>query len=369
MHKREINILFSFFLCYNEYIKPEMGGFFMRKNRQFQLLYILMFFFAGIIGFNGVDAAPVSQDDGYYKSDSSCTDESRQQILECTYSYTFADNNYSNYTNNNSGNSFSFGIAYYIDKSNGALVQSSLQQLDKYATYLTDRSGYREFPTVDISGLSYGNLSSSDINTGKGNLKCPNIKLSDYKMGNASPDDYIHDNSTISLSLTDGRDPVTSSSNVYCGVTKENWDEESFEKKVGNSLTTSFSDDEEIRKITDDNYRDEDLTNYTKKDEELTKKVDDIVFGELSCQSLLKLTRFAGKIYNWIKIGMIVGLVILTMLEYAKAVISDDQDILKKTSKRLVIRIIIVFIVMFLPILINIVFNALGGNFKSCIDF
>ena len=96
---------------------------------------------------------------------------------------------------------------------------------------------------------------------------------------------------------------------------------------------------------------------------------DTIKIGTLSCETISKLTDFSGKIYQWIIIFMVVGLVILTMFDYMKAVIASDDDKIKKANKHVVTRIIIVIIIFLLPTLINMVFNMLLPSITTCIDF
>ncbi len=64
--------------------------------------------------------------------------------------------------------------------------------------------------------------------------------------------------------------------------------------------------------------------------------------------------------FNLIKYGAIVLLLILTIVEYAKAVAVSEQDILKKATQKTVKRIIIAVIIFLLPTLIEFVLELVG---------
>ena len=66
---------------------------------------------------------------------------------------------------------------------------------------------------------------------------------------------------------------------------------------------------------------------------------------------------FAFKI---LKYAAIIVLFVLTVLDFAKSMVSNDNDALKKSLKKAVKRIIICVIIFFLPILINFILNLLG---------
>ena len=65
-------------------------------------------------------------------------------------------------------------------------------------------------------------------------------------------------------------------------------------------------------------------------------------------------------VFNLLKYAAIIILFVLTILDFAKAVVSSDNDALKKALKKTIKRIIICIIIFFLPTLINFVLSLLG---------
>ena len=64
--------------------------------------------------------------------------------------------------------------------------------------------------------------------------------------------------------------------------------------------------------------------------------------------------------FNIIKYAAIVILLVFTVLDFAKAIVSSDNDALKKALKKAIKRIIICVVIFFLPILIEFVLELLG---------
>lgn len=97
------------------------------------------------------------------------------------------------------------------------------------------------------------------------------------------------------------------------------------------------------------------------------KAQTNIEFNEASCNTLLGDTSVKGEpayylnfAFNLMKYAAIVLLLVLTIVEYAKAVASSNQDAIKKATTSTVKRLIIAMIIFLLPILINFVLRLLG---------
>lgn len=93
------------------------------------------------------------------------------------------------------------------------------------------------------------------------------------------------------------------------------------------------------------------------------------VGDKLECSDIAELIDELAKIYNILKICLTAGLVVLSMLDFTKAVMSSDDDALKKAQKHLITRIIILVIIFILPVLIDWVIGMadIEGLDSSCI--
>lgn len=64
--------------------------------------------------------------------------------------------------------------------------------------------------------------------------------------------------------------------------------------------------------------------------------------------------------FNLIKYAAIIMLLVLTIVEYVKAVAASNQDAIKKATQTTIKRLIIAIIIFFLPLLINFILRVLG---------
>lgn len=97
---------------------------------------------------------------------------------------------------------------------------------------------------------------------------------------------------------------------------------------------------------------------------------DPIGFEELNCENLFAggLAELIGNAYFLIEIAAVAILIILTVLDYGKAILNGEADEIKKVNQKLIKRIIIVFIIFLLPAIVNFVlrlFNIEGFNSEN----
>lgn len=90
--------------------------------------------------------------------------------------------------------------------------------------------------------------------------------------------------------------------------------------------------------------------------------------GEVTCDALARVMKFASEIFQLICIFMGVGLVVLGMLDYLRAVMNADQEALKKATKRFSTRLVIMALMILLPVLINWVLDMFM-QVDSCLGF
>ena len=117
-----------------------------------------------------------------------------------------------------------------------------------------------------------------------------------------------------------------------------------------------------------DSYRNEVTNEMTaqinKISEEYTKKLN---YDNLTCDDLLgDVAEMISTAYFILEIAAIVIAVALTILDYAKVILSDGQDAMKKTNQKLLKRLIIVVVILLLPALINLILTVFNiENFNS----
>lgn len=111
-------------------------------------------------------------------------------------------------------------------------------------------------------------------------------------------------------------------------------------------------------------------TNYETTVYENVKLDTDTTFD---CGTLGELADLVKTGYFIIEIVALVILIVFTVLDYAKVILSGEQDEMKKTNKRLKTRLIIMIVILLLPALINFVlgvFNIEGFNSENplCVE-
>lgn len=138
----------------------------------------------------------------------------------------------------------------------------------------------------------------------------------------------------------------------------------SYIRSICNNMTeTNIEyDEEELRKDTKDRFT---TTIYENISFDKTTQFDCGTLGELA--DLVKTGYFI------IEIVALVILIVFTVLDYAKVILSGEQEEMKKTNKRLKTRLIIMIAILLLPALINFilgVFNIEGFNSENplCVE-
>lgn len=110
---------------------------------------------------------------------------------------------------------------------------------------------------------------------------------------------------------------------------------------------------------------------YSKPDSELTTDdlKDDFDFSDdvQDCNSLLGSTQdeesvawLLQQILNYVKILGPILVVILSSLDFAKAIVASDDDNMKKAEKKLVIRLILAVALFLIPTLVSVLLNIFG---------
>lgn len=87
-----------------------------------------------------------------------------------------------------------------------------------------------------------------------------------------------------------------------------------------------------------------------------SEKID---YTDLTCDELLgDVAEVISNAYFILEIIAIVIAVVLTVLDYAKVILSDGQDAMKKTNQKLIKRLIIVVVILLLPALVNLILSV-----------
>ena len=97
----------------------------------------------------------------------------------------------------------------------------------------------------------------------------------------------------------------------------------------------------------------------------------DFIVGIPTCGSLKPLLDFADEIYGIIIVFVIVGLIVLTMNDFMKAVASDKPDANQKAFKSFKTRMLIAILIILLPALLNFTFEIFSNSneqgFTTCV--
>ena len=103
-------------------------------------------------------------------------------------------------------------------------------------------------------------------------------------------------------------------------------------------------------------------------DEQAEDNTSDLDFSEKDgCAALGGLTAIIRDIYKMIRVFLSIFLVIITMLDYAKVIMdNDDFKSFKKAHKHFAVRIGIIIVLFLLPELINFLLNAIGLGEYFC---
>lgn len=128
---------------------------------------------------------------------------------------------------------------------------------------------------------------------------------------------------------------------------------------------------ENLREEFSQQVREETSIKITKVKEELTKILD---YSELDCDNLFSgVADIIKNAYFGLEVLSIVIVLGLTALDYAKIILSDNKDEMKKANGKLAKRVIILVVILLLPALINLtlrIFNIQGFNSEHplCIE-
>lgn len=71
---------------------------------------------------------------------------------------------------------------------------------------------------------------------------------------------------------------------------------------------------------------------------------------------------FLQQLYNVLKFGTPLVCIVLSIMEFLKAVTSQDKDALIKATKRTGIRVVLCLVLFVIPVLINFLFPLFGWN-------
>ncbi len=109
------------------------------------------------------------------------------------------------------------------------------------------------------------------------------------------------------------------------------------------------------------------MTNkITKQTKNLYDDFDRLSTEELDCDNLFSdVADLISGAYFIIEILGVILLIALTVLDYAKVLLSDNKDDMKKSNQKLIKRVIILIVLLLLPALVNLilgVFNIKGFN-------
>lgn len=83
----------------------------------------------------------------------------------------------------------------------------------------------------------------------------------------------------------------------------------------------------------------------------------------IDCEGLLgdELLDLIARLLNYVQIGAPILLIVLGIVDFSQAILSDDKDALKKATSKFVKRAIICVAIFFLPLIINLILKLIDG--------
>lgn len=111
----------------------------------------------------------------------------------------------------------------------------------------------------------------------------------------------------------------------------------------------------------------QDPDKVTKKSHITVSNIFQVVTNKLTCTSALSNTLPILKdIFKYIRVAAILIFLVLSSLDYLKAIANSDQSAFKKASQHLVKRLIILIVVLILPSIINLILAIVQLSNGSC---
>lgn len=151
---------------------------------------------------------------------------------------------------------------------------------------------------------------------------------------------------------------VNNRTNKYINKTRTEIGQEEFKKRVNDCFEENSSDTSKcIDKVTHGGVGGD----YGTKTNKNNFQMD---VGEINCGDLKAFTDFLASAYLTIEIAAIVITVVLSMVDYSKAVMGSEkvEDAIKTANSNLRTRFVIIFIIVLLPELVRILFNVFNRN-------
>ena len=95
----------------------------------------------------------------------------------------------------------------------------------------------------------------------------------------------------------------------------------------------------------------------------------DYTSGEALCSDLAPILKFVGIVYWGIMVAVPIILIIVGMMDMAKAVTEKDENKIKEAQNKLVKRAIAAVIVFLIGVIVSVLMNLVGHDeYKSCME-
>lgn len=91
--------------------------------------------------------------------------------------------------------------------------------------------------------------------------------------------------------------------------------------------------------------------------------------GEALCSDLAPVLKIVGILYWGIMVAVPIILIIIGMMDMAKAVAEKSEDDIKKAQNKLIKRAIAAVIVFLIGVIVSVIMNLVGHNeYKTCME-
>lgn len=286
----------------------------------------------------------------------------------------FSNNKVQSVASNSNGNSSNMCSSNQIAEFRSEIIEAEINKLIDIVNnlYLPEILQYTNAMAEEYRNLinNYNNLFSDLIDASMNNIASARIKY---------PCDF---GSEYEILLNFFREKLQEANNSLNDAIMAKLSEAEATAKNNGENTREYLDVKLVLKIRKDN-------NKTKIDEEITKDIEDYktnldkinndnkpieddkendIKDEIGeCQGILtpEMLELINEAIKWIRISVPILLIVLGSIDFGKAVLADDKDIMKKSSTAFVKRCVIAIAIFFLPTLINIliaIFNSVSDK-------
>lgn len=210
-------------------------------------------------------------------------------------------------------------------------------------------------------------------------IKTENCFLADYSQSGSDPDTVSKTTIFKCEKYNKLLDLIENRYTEYTSCKKSKKTKCTVEDDNGNQVTKSIAlvakehsvAVEEIKSycksvIANQNYRDSCMTNCLSLESDLETYLLNKSIGEDKCALTVSIITFISNILKWAKYIAPILVIILSILDFIKAIAAQNDDDMKKAQGKFVKRLIVAALLFLLPLIINFMLKTFGLYNSAC---